>query len=219
MKIVPVKDMQFLGLPSIYSLFSFDISPYLSMVEFEPDDYIFKNGELPDCLYCLVKGTAILSLYHSNGRKIARFMESPCFIGETELLKAQELTNEVKAQTLCLCYKISLASCMDTILSDPVFLRNLCLYMSKNALYDLTSYARTQAYPVVNRLAQFILLMARNGLYKEKHTEVSDYLGTSYRHLLYVFADLCKRGILSKEPQGYRIADPARLKALADVVS
>lgn len=36
-------------------------------------------------------------------------------------------------------------------------------------------------------------------MYREKHTEVSEFLGVTYRHLLYVLADFVKRGYLKKQ--------------------
>ena len=52
-------------------------------------------------------------------------------------------------------------------------------------------------------------------MYREKHTEVSEYLGVTYRHLLYVLADFVKKGFLKKTPQGYEITDMNALQKLA----
>jgi CRP/FNR family putative post-exponential-phase nitrogen-starvation transcriptional regulator len=43
---------------------------------------------------------------------------------------------------------------------------------------------------------------------------VAPYLGVTYRHLLYVLAELGKEGILEKTNQGYRIIDQKGLEAL-----
>lgn len=65
-----------------------------------------------------------------------------------------------------------------------------------------------------NRLAAFILETSVNGYYREPHTEVADYLGVTYRHLLYVLAGFVKEGKLQKTESGYRIADSDGLREL-----
>ncbi|WP_420910178.1 helix-turn-helix domain-containing protein [Mammaliicoccus lentus] len=52
-------------------------------------------------------------------------------------------------------------------------------------------------------------------MYDEKHTQVAQYLGVSYRHLLYVIADFVKKGYIEKEKSGYKILNLPKLKALA----
>ena len=105
--------------------------------------------------------------------------------------------------------------CRSQLLSDPVFLRGLCIQLSRRLQTNTTFLCKNTAYPLENRLAAFILLTETGGIYREKHTEVSEYLGVSYRHLLYVLAGFVRNGILEKTKSGYRIIDRARLQALA----
>lgn len=65
-------------------------------------------------------------------------------------------------------------------------------------------------------MANFILLTSCNRLYREKHTEVAEFLGVTYRHLLYVLADFVKRGFLKKTEQGYYIQDFNILRKIAE---
>ena len=61
-----------------------------------------------------------------------------------------------------------------------------------------------------------MVLASCNRLYREKHTEVSEFLGVTYRHLLYVLADFVKRGFLKKTEQGYYIQDLKTLRKIAE---
>ena len=70
-------------------------------------------------------------------------------------------------------------------------------------------------YPLLNRLAAFILYTENEGLYHEKHTEVAEYLSSSYRHLLHTFEQLREKNIVIKEKRGYRIIDRTELERLA----
>ncbi len=196
--------------------FGFDLSPYTSIVKFESRENILSEGEKPDSLYYLSEGRAKLFLSHENGRiSLINFLDAPCFIGEMELLGAQETANGVTAVTPCTCYQIHISKCRDQILNDTGFLRYLCLFLSQKAIGNTLNYTKNQAYPLEVRLANFILLTSCNQMYREKHTEAAEFLGVTYRHLLYVLADFVKQGYLKKTEQGYYIQDLTVLSKIA----
>lgn len=118
------------------------------------------------------------------------------------MLGAQEAANGVTAITSCTCYAIHIIKCKTQILNDTKFLRYLCLFLSKKAIGNTYNYSKNQSYPLEVRFANFILLTSCNRLYREKHTEVAEFLGVTYRHLLYVLADFVKRGLLKKRNRG-----------------
>ena len=78
---------------------------------------------------------------------------------------------------------------------------------------------RNQAYPLKVRFAEFILKMSVNGYYREPHTEVAEFLGVTYRHLLYVLAQLVEDGLLEKTKRGYRIVDESGLEGIAESIN
>jgi len=54
-------------------------------------------------------------------------------------------------------------------------------------------------------------------IYNIPHTDVSEYMNVSYRHVLYVIKKFCELGILTKEKgKGYIISDIEKLKQLQD---
>jgi hypothetical protein len=69
-----------------------------------------------------------------------------------------------------------------------------------------------------NRLADFILQTADEGVYKEKHVTVCDFLGVSYRHLLHVLARFCEKDYLHKEGRHYRINQYHALYELSEML-
>ena len=197
--------------------FSFDIDPYTSIVKFDSTESILREGENPEYLYYLRDGRAKLFLSQGNGRiSLINFLNAPCFIGEMELLGAQEAAKGVTAITQCTCYAIHILKCKSQLLNDTKFLRHLCLFLSQKAIGNTYNYSKNQSYPLEVRLANFILLTSCNRMYREKHTEVSEFLGVTYRHLLYVLADFVKRGFLKKTEQGYYIQDFDMLCKIAE---
>lgn len=197
--------------------FSFDIRPYISIVQFDSEEKILCEGEIPYFLYYLIDGRAKLFLSQENGRiSLINFLNAPCFIGEMELLGAQEAANGVTAITQCTCYAIQISKCKSKILNDTKFLRYLCLFLSQKAIGNTYNYSKNQSYPLEVRLANFILFTSCNGMYREKHTEAAEFLGVTYRHLLYVLADFVKRGYLKKTDCGYCIQDLNSLRKIAE---
>jgi len=153
---------------------------------------------------------------HKNGTvDLINYLKSPCFIGEMELFDSVRPAKGVVALTVCECFCIDVTACKDRLLNDVTFLQNVCRLLSEKNSGDIKNYSRNQAYPLKVKLASFILMTEHKGLYREKHTEASGYLGVTYRHLLYVIAEFVKEGILKKSSAGYRIIDRQKLTELA----
>lgn len=201
---------------SVEALFNREVSPFVSAISFESGEKLMEEGQPPNYLYYLAKGRAKLFLSHENGRvSLIHFLDAPCFIGEMELIGAQEAANGVTAITPCICYAVPFKGCRELLLKDAGFLRRLCLFLGKKALENTCIYSKNQAYPLENRLAGFILMTSAAGVYRERHTEAAEFLGVTYRHFLYVLADFVKRGILEKTRAGYVIKDPEALRKAA----
>lgn len=197
--------------------FDFDVRHYLKLFEFEAEEHIFKEGTKPNYLYYLIEGKAKLYLTHANGKvSLINFITSPSFLGEMELLEAQKTANAIKATSKCICYGIDINACKTQLLSDVKFLNYLCAFLSKKAIANTSNYTKNQSYTLENRLANFILMTSHENIYREKHTEASEYLGVSYRHFLYVLSAFCQEGILKREAYGYRIIDLKRLTEISN---
>lgn len=217
--------MQFLAEPMrsfytekypIQSLFSFPIIPFVQIVQFEHGELIFEEGFDPEYLYYLVEGKAKLYTTHENGKvSLINFLQAPIFMGEVELLNGESCSKSIQTTTQAVCFAIPIHIFKDKLLTDSTFLRNLCVFLSEKMTMISTKYTKNQAYPLKNRLAAFILMSADQNFYKEKHTEVCEYLGVSYRHLLYVLAELCEANIIEKQSQGYIIRDDEQLQIIA----
>ena len=106
--------------------------------------------------------------------------------------------------------------CRDRLREDPKFLWFLCNHIAQRSMRNTATLSMNQAYPLRNQLAAFLLMAAEGEIYREHHTEAAEYRGVSYRHLLYVLAQFRREGLIAKEKGGYRLLDPAALRALAD---
>lgn len=204
---------------TIQSFFSIDISPFIEVFEFDKGDFIIQEGNKPEYLFYMVEGRAKLYVTHKNGKvSLINFFTSPIFMGEIELLIEARYSKSIQTSSKSICIAIAIEPCKDQLLADAHFLRYLCIFLSNKSTAHSTKYTKHQAYPLENKLAEFILLSSHHNIYKEKHTEISEYFGVSYRHLLHTFSKLSETGIIEKTKTGFKILDKEKLQALADEI-
>ena len=197
--------------------FSFDIRPYTSVIRFEPNEAILQEGSKPTYLYYMLSGRAKLFLSHKNGSiSLINFLSAPCFIGEMELLDKEKSSDGVTAISACICFAVKISDCGKKMLNDTIFLQYLCKSLSHKAIGNTYNYSINQSYPLRVRLASFILMTSIDGKYQERHTEVAEFLGVTYRHLLFVLAEFAKEGLLIKTDGGYRISKIEELRKPAE---
>ena len=183
------------------SHFSTDVLADTRLFHVVAGDYIVKEGSQPLHLFYLARGRAKLYATLPNGRvSLIDFFGAPCFIGAIEE---------------CWCLALSMKQFRPQLLNDALFLRNLCISLSQKNYRNIVSLTQNQSFPLLNRLAAFILLTQHDGIYHEKHTQAAEYMGVTYRHLLYVIAQLIHDGILAKQKTGYVIRNRKALTALA----
>ena len=197
-------------------LFSFDILPYIRIVEYDKKEYVICGGVPLKRLLYLVEGTAKLYTVHKNGKQsLINFFTPPCILGETELFDEQKLPSPLVALTRCVFIEADIAGCRRLLLNDARFLRNLCEMSMKKSVAQNRKYMDLAAYPSRNNLAACLLMLQSEGVFTEKYTEIADYLSVSYRHLMHLITELCEEGLVERTAEGLRIVDWAQLRELA----
>lgn len=196
--------------------FSVDVSGGTRLFHVAARDYIVQEGNQPTHLFYLARGRAKLYATLPNGRvSLIDFFGAPCFIGEIELVDTDHEPRAVQAIEECWCLALPMKQYRPLLLNDAVFLRQLCVALSHKNYRNIVSLTQNQSFPLINRLAAFILLTQHGDLYHEKHTQAAEYMGVTYRHLLYVIAQFTQEGLLLKQKNGYIIKDKKQLTALA----
>lgn len=213
------KRLSYIKQHSISHIFSFPIEEHIQVYEYERGEWIIQEGILPEHLFFVVEGSAKIYVTHQNGKvSLLSFVNQFDFIGEMELLHEVYYSKGIQTSTKTICFAIPFWDCKEKLLADAKFLRHLSIFLSNKATRMAAKYSQTLAYPLDNRLAEFILQTADNDMYKEKHVTVCDFLGVSYRHLLFVLAQFCENGYLEKEGRGYRILERDALVDLANAL-
>ncbi|MFD2046595.1 transcriptional regulator YeiL [Ornithinibacillus salinisoli] len=204
---------------SIAHLFSFPVEEFMEVHEYQRDDWIIQEGMRPDFLFYVMEGKAKIYITHQNGKvSLINFINANDYIGEMELLHDVYYTKGIQASTKTICFALPIHYYRKQLLEDAKFLRELTKFLSVKATLMAAKYTQSLAFPLENRLADFILQTGDKGIYKEKHVTVCDYLGVSYRHLLHVLTQFCDKGYLQKEGRNYQINQYDSLYELAGVL-
>ncbi|WP_068621316.1 transcriptional regulator YeiL [Paenibacillus tuaregi] len=204
---------------SISHLFSIPVEEWVEVHEYQRDEWIIREGTRPNFLFYVIEGKAKIYVTHQNGKvSLINFINAHDYIGEMELLNEVYYTKGIQALTKTLCFALPTHRCRALLMEDTKFLRELTKFLSIKATFMATKYSQSLAFPLENRLADFILQTTDEGIYKEKHVTVCDYLGVSYRHLLHVLTQFCDKGYLQKEGRYYQIKQYHSLYELAEVL-
>lgn len=130
-------------------------------------DFIVKEGHPPSYLFYLAQGRAKLYSTLANGRvSLIDFFAAPCFIGEIELVDMDHEPRAVQAIEACWCLALPIKQFRAPLLNDATFYVIFALRSVKN-YRNIISLTQNQSFPLINRLAAFILLTQHCDVYRE----------------------------------------------------
>lgn len=191
------------------------VLPYVRVELFEASENIVYFDKPIRYMRYLITGKAKISLIHEDGKRtIIDFIGPSEFIGELSFLEIEEHPKDVVALSACLCLSVPLDLIKTNLMSDAKFLLDLSRYIGSKLLKRTWFNTKNQNYELKNRLAAYILMSESEGIYKERHTETAEFLGVSYRHLLYTLKVFQEEQLIVKQKRGYKINSDA-LKTLA----
>lgn len=184
--------------------------------KFSSNEYIVRFDEEIQYLFLLLDGRAKIYIIHENGKRaLIQFLKKDDFIGELSLIEVEKNLKDVVAINNCTCLAVPLDSSKKHLLNNNLFLHQLSKYLGKKLLKRTDHYTAMQDYELKNRLASYILQIENDGLFLEKHTETAEYVGVSYRHLLYTLNQFLEDGLLEKKGRGYLIINKEKLERLS----
>lgn len=185
---------------------------------FRRGEYVCEERMTPNRLYFLMDGRVKLSMIHQDGSvTLAQYFEAVTVLGELELLGIRSQSQTIQAVQDSVCIALPFERCRTLLLSDAVFLRNLSRFLAEKMLRSVDKLVATQSYPLENRLAAYLLEteeargVGPGGWMKIRLTDLSQYLGCSYRHLSRVVGQFAGAGWIEKERVRLRITDRTAL--------
>jgi len=189
----------------------------LALHTFPRGERIYREGEELTHFYFLVEGRIKVYSTHYNGKvTIVEFGMPFDIIGDLEFTKVRSTSLNVAAVSDVACVGFPIRPYQDGLLTDAHFLLNLVQTISRRMMVNTVYFSKNLAYPVDQRLALYIQITRHGNVFSERLTELSDFLGVSYRHVQRVLSSLCKQGILKREGNGYRILNSSYFENAAD---
>ncbi len=185
---------------------------------FIKDSNIYKiNSSVTHC-YFLLSGTVKIYIDHKNGRRsILDLVGSNAWLGELSLFCNESDIKENKVLQDVECLEFDMGELRKLCKADAKISFYFASYIADKLLARSYRMSESLNYSLDIILASFVLQHQQNGIYNISHTDVSEYMNFSYRHVLYVIKKFCELGILTKEKgKGYIISDIEKLKQLQD---
>jgi CRP-like cAMP-binding protein len=209
---------------NIDHIFSENIIPYMELLLFKKNEYICRAGEALDYFLFFVEGKAKVNNPLSNGKSLLLcFYEGFRVLGDLEIINGKNASNNVQVIEDAYCLGLPIEYVKAKLLRDSKFLKYICTSLGEKLERLSKNSSINLLYPLENRLASYIFAagdrIENRGIKRielnENLTEVSELLGTSYRHLLRTLNTLCTRRILIKKSSSYEVLDEEILIKLA----
>ena len=181
---------------------------------YEVGETLIHVGGYIDNMLLITEGRAKVCRYAANGRSVVLSYASSGLMENLEVLCGMEnATASVVAMTDLVCLAIPWRRNEAYLRKNPAFLDALCRELADKLLHADSHVSSTALRSCEGRLCAYLLEFSYKGLFRELLTETASYVGMSYRHMLRILNQLCKEGLLEKGASGYRLVDPAGLRA------
>ena len=209
---------------NIDEIFTSSMKSIMELLLFKRNEYICREGEEINYLFFFVEGKAKVYTTLSNGKSLLlSFFKEFKILGDLEIINAKPASSNVQVIEDTYCIGISLENVREYLLNDAKFLRFICNSLGEKLYRCSKNSSINLLYPLENRLASYMIATCErvdsSGLtivkFNENLTEISELLGTSYRHLLRTLNSLSLKGTIKKKNNYFEVIDEENLKRLA----
>ncbi|EOT38501.1 cyclic nucleotide-binding domain-containing protein [Enterococcus columbae] len=206
----PVKHL----INQIPPIFNENILKDSRIIHFTKNEYLNHEGDTFDYLFFILSGKTKILRNEPNGKqRIAQFLSAGDFIGDLALVKGEKKSSDILAIGEVWTFAIPQVIAQEELYYDVQFLQTIARHIAQKMLLRTDHFTKNQSFSLKYRLAMLLLEFSTDNIYEEKHEQIADYLGTSYRHLTYTLKWLRDNQYISKQKKGYLIF-PDKLKQL-----
>lgn len=190
---------------------------HLSILSFQKNDYILKQGQSLEYLYILVEGKVKTCHTSANGSSILNAItEAVNIIGEVELLLDCPISNDIIALTPCILFGISIPQHKEAILQDSRFMEYLAKSMACKLYHANHNASISINYSTRHRLASYLIACQHDERVEESLVQIAETIGCSYRQCQRVCHEFIQQGYIKQICRGhYQILNSNALKKLS----
>ncbi|WP_099191421.1 Crp/Fnr family transcriptional regulator [Tepidibacter mesophilus] len=204
---------------NIFDIFDDNILQYSQLHYYEKNESILQAESELNYYYLFVDGKIKISYLLENGKSILlKFYTDFDSLGDLELLNNIPVRCNVEA--IENTYLIALPSKLlrDTYCDNPKFLKHIINSLSQKLDATGNNSSYNLMYPLINRLSSYIVEHITDKNYIQLNSsfkEISQFLGTTYRHLNRTFNTLESREIIKCDDKIVYILKEAELRKLS----
>ena len=190
----------------------------LSVLRFKKNEYILRQGYSSEFLLLVISGRMKVFITSPSGKTLLFcFYTGTGILGEAEFATGKATAStSVQAITDVICIGIPRNRYQQYLKENLAFMNAVSNALALKLFRCTRNSAVTILHSLESRLCAYIAMTHEGGCFAEKLTEVSEVLGTSYRHLLRTLSGLCSQGVLQKSAKGYWVMDHAALRQKGD---
>lgn len=199
-----------------------DLSKYIKLFVFNKNEYIYQMDQEVDFFYFFVLGKAKVFTMVENGKAfLLGFYEPLMIIGDMEFSNSNYnyASTNIMALNEVHCIGIPIKILEEKYENDIKVLKFINNSLAEK-LQDLSVASSINLlYPLENRLASYLVYLSNEDfneiILTDKLTDISELLGTSYRHLLRVIKKFQNDKLINKNKNKIEILDIEKLRKLA----
>lgn len=193
-------------IPQIPAVFSPAIRAQSSFIVFTKNEYLNHEGATFDYLYLILSGKTKVLRNEPNGKqRIVQFLTQGDYIGDLALVQGETRSSDILAISEVWTFAIPQKIAHESLFYDVAFLQMLAQHIAQKLLFRTDHFAKSQSFELKYRLAMLLVETANDELYDENHSQIADYLGVSYRHLIHTFKWLKDQQYIIKLGKSYQI--------------
>ncbi|MCK5129810.1 MAG: cyclic nucleotide-binding domain-containing protein [Clostridiales bacterium] len=209
--------LQHINVLKEYGLTDIDTSD-IYIQRYERGEFIYYQGNTFDHLFFFLEGKAKVFYTSENGKTLLiAFYTTKGIIGEAELMSDRDTAAlGIQAITEVICIAIPMVTHKEYLKNNLDFMNCVGKELSDKLFVSTSSATFNVLHTLKTRLLAYIAMTHQDGYFNEKLTDLSEILGTSYRHLHRTLVDLCNQGLLGKRSKGYQIIDVSAFNKTKD---
>ena len=148
----------FAGLPLAFSTALLDRAEAVSL---SAGQRLFARGDVPDGLYCVLRGVLRVTATASTGQEaLLAMLEPPQWFGEIAVFDGAPRTHDAWAEEDCDLLRIPQAALLTELAKDPQHWRDLGRLLTQKLRITLAGVEEISLLPPTQRVAGRLLLMA-----------------------------------------------------------
>jgi CRP-like cAMP-binding protein len=189
----------------------------LKIKVFNKGEFICQEDEILNRFYFHLEGKSKVYKIKPNGKALLlRFYKDFEVIGDVEYKNMSKASSYIEAMTRVVTLYLDMDYIHNNLLDSPNFLTLICDSLSRKLLGLSYQSAQNQLFELENRLAAYFEITHENYYIKENLIDISELLGSSYRHTLRIIGKFKDQGIIKKTKEGFHIEDLPKLKDIGN---